>query len=129
MMAYGLKAIAKELGCSQNTIGRMMKKHADFPVKKLPDINTYAFDVGKCKKWWSENRSEKSSNQAPDNAMQMSQFARVLEVSSRMVLVWRQKGLEAEKLIDGTVWIDLEKARKWFRKQNDERTKAYAYKF
>lgn len=129
MMAYGLKAIAKELGCSQITIGRMMKQHTDFPAKMLPDINTYVFDVTKCKKWWSENRGERLHKQAPTNAIQMSEFARVLGVSSRMVLVWRQKGLEAEKLIDGTVWIELDKARDWFQKQNDPRTKAYALKF
>ncbi|BCG56750.1 helix-turn-helix domain-containing protein [Paenibacillus sp. URB8-2] len=128
MNVYGVNQIAQELGCSPITIRRILRQHSDFPAKKLPGIETYEFNVADCKNWWKQHKGSSERTEIPSNAVQQNELARKLGVSTRMIQIWRQKGLEATKIMDGTVWIDLEKARSWFRKQSDERTKAYAEK-
>ncbi|MNC10540.1 hypothetical protein D3C75_581940 [compost metagenome] len=127
-MVYGVKQIAKELGCSPLTIRRIIHRHPDFPAKKIEGLGTFEFSVEQCKLWWEKNRTKGNSKTIPANSMQQSKMAEKLGVSLRLVLVWRQNGLKTEKLADGTVWINVDEAREWFLKQEDERTQKHAQK-
>lgn len=125
MLVYGVNTIAKELGCSQHSLRRIIQKHPEFPAKMLSDIGTYAFELEGCKEWWAKHRSQ---TEIPTDAIQQNEFAQKLGVSKRMVLVWRQNGLEVEKLSDGTVWINIDVAKRWFQNRSDKRTRIYADK-
>lgn len=128
MMLYGVKQIAKELGCSTLTIRRIIHRHSDFPAKKLEGLGTFEFNVEQCKVWWEKNRAKGNSKMIPANSIQQSKMAEKLGISLRLVLVWRQNGLKTEKLADGTVWINVDEAREWFLKQEDKRTQKHAEK-
>ncbi|OMD61032.1 hypothetical protein [Paenibacillus odorifer] len=128
MIVYGVNRIAKILGCSPITVRRLISKHPDFPFNWLSDIGTYEFNTSACQEWWDTHRNAVMKEQIPINAFQQSKFAQKLGASTRLVAVWRHRGLPAVKLADGTVWINKDEAREWFLKQGDRRTRAYAEK-
>ncbi|MEK5416263.1 hypothetical protein [Paenibacillus sp. FSL L8-0708] len=64
----------------------------------------------------------------PSNALQQTKLAKKLIVSTRLISVWRNRGLPSEKMPDGTVWIDLDRVKEWLLEQKDERTKEHANK-
>ncbi|WP_310551327.1 hypothetical protein [Paenibacillus glufosinatiresistens] len=128
MIVYGVNAIAKELKCSAITVRRTIQKQSDFPVVFLAGLNTYAFDVDQCKEWWRGRCDTNGDQKFSEEALKHGEFARMLGVSNRLVLTWRNRGLASTRHTDGTVWIDLKKAQEWFKKQSDTRTQAYAQK-
>ncbi|MDF9839061.1 MULTISPECIES: hypothetical protein [unclassified Paenibacillus] len=128
MLVYGVNRIAKVLGCSPITVRRIISKHEDFPFNWLSDIGTFEFNTDACQEWWDTHRNVVMKKQIPTNALQQSKFAQKLGVSTRLIAIWRQRGLPAEKLTDGSVWINRRTAKQWFLEQKDERTKFYAEK-
>ncbi|MEK3747212.1 hypothetical protein NYE25_03110 [Paenibacillus sp. FSL E2-8871] len=128
MLVYGVNRIAKVLGCSPITVRRIISKHPEFPFNWLSDIGTYEFHTNSCQEWWDTHRNAVMKEQTPTNSFQQSKFAQKLGVSSRLVAVWRQRGLPAEKLADGSVWINRKNAKQWFLEQKDKRTQKHAHK-
>lgn len=131
-IVYGVKSLSKELGYSQASLVRIIAKHPDFPKEKTTARGPYRFVVHEAIAWLDNNKNEtyplRKKPVILNDAINQKDVVQLLGVSRRLILIWRQQGLDFTKLPDGGVWFDKGILKGWLQKRSNKRTRAYAEK-
>ncbi|MEK5416265.1 hypothetical protein [Paenibacillus sp. FSL L8-0708] len=131
-IVYGVKSLSKELGYSHASLVRIIAKHPDFPKEKTTPRGPYRFVVHEANAWLDNNQNEtyplRKKPVLLNDAINQNEVVQLLGISRRLVLIWRQQGLDFTKLPDGGVWFEKHKLKVWLQNRSNRQTRAYAEK-
>lgn len=128
-LIFGTNKAAEILGVHEKTLFAIMREYPDFPRNKLDGFNINTFDKGELLAWSKQYSPEAYKEELSSGKMMLLEdFVGTLGITRTMVNYWIKKGFECKKLLNGKVLIDVAQARKWFKKQNHPKTRAYAEK-
>ena len=129
MLIFSDEILANKLGTTVKTLRRVKKKNPDFPKVKVNGVRSNAYDEEKALGWWKEYSIDAYADELQSQKLiEQSELARTLEISKRLILNWRNNGLNYKKLGDGSVLFDVNELKFWLLNRNDQRTRAYADK-
>lgn len=126
MLIFSDENLAKELGIPVRSLRRVMRRHPDFPKRKVSGVRSNVFDIEEIREWWKAYTPDAYYDEL--ETLEQNKFVQLLGISRRLVLNWRNNGLQYKKLGNGTVLIYVDAAKDWFLNQNNPRTRAYAEK-